>query len=70
MLVIVAKFPQQEARRPLSVIIVHRIALSSMLSTELTKLLGVENPVMLAGMGGIAGKELVAAVCNAGGFGE
>jgi NAD(P)H-dependent flavin oxidoreductase YrpB (nitropropane dioxygenase family) len=41
-----------------------------MLSTDLTKLLGVENPVMLAGMGGIAGKELVAAVCNAGGFGE
>lgn len=37
--------------------------------TRLTELLGVETPVMLAGMGGIAGLDLVAAVSNAGGFG-
>jgi enoyl-[acyl-carrier protein] reductase II len=37
--------------------------------TKLTEMLGVEHPIMLAGMGGIAGKELVAAVANAGGFG-
>lgn len=36
---------------------------------QLTKMLGCEHPIMLAGMGGIAGKELVAAVSNAGGFG-
>mmetsp|Transcript_2629 Transcript_2629/g.2991 ORF Transcript_2629/g.2991 Transcript_2629/m.2991 type:complete len:327 (+) Transcript_2629:3-983(+) len=32
-------------------------------------MLGVELPIMLAGMGGIASKELVAAISNAGGFG-
>jgi enoyl-[acyl-carrier protein] reductase II len=42
---------------------------SQRISTPLTELLGVDSPVMLAGMGGIAGKELVAAVANAGGFG-
>jgi len=31
--------------------------------------LGIETPIMLAGMGGIAGMELTAAVTNAGGFG-
>mmetsp|Transcript_47003 Transcript_47003/g.102259 ORF Transcript_47003/g.102259 Transcript_47003/m.102259 type:complete len:336 (+) Transcript_47003:24-1031(+) len=40
-----------------------------MLSNRLTKLLGCDHPVMLAGMGGIADKELVAAVSKAGGFG-
>eukprot|EP01062_Namystynia_karyoxenos_P010573 TRINITY_DN13750_c0_g1_i1.p1 TRINITY_DN13750_c0_g1~~TRINITY_DN13750_c0_g1_i1.p1 ORF type:complete len:339 (+),score=88.21 TRINITY_DN13750_c0_g1_i1:95-1111(+) len=39
------------------------------LSNKLTAMLGCEHPIMLAGMGGIAGKELVAAVSNAGGFG-
>jgi NAD(P)H-dependent flavin oxidoreductase YrpB (nitropropane dioxygenase family) len=39
------------------------------IKTSLTELLGIETPVMLAGMGGISGKELVAAVSNAGGFG-
>ena len=37
--------------------------------TRLTDLLGVEHPVMLAGMGGVSYSALVAAVCNAGGYG-
>ena len=39
------------------------------LSTELTKLLKIKHPVMLAGMGGAAGPPLAAAVTNAGGIG-
>lgn len=39
------------------------------LSTPLTEALGVQHPVMLAGMDTTAGSEMVAAVCNAGGFG-
>src|SRR5215210_8092183 len=37
--------------------------------TRLTELLGVEHPVMLAGMGGVSYSALVAAVSEAGGFG-
>ena len=37
--------------------------------TRLTELLGVEHPVMLAGMGGVSYHRLVAAVSAAGGFG-
>ena len=37
--------------------------------TPLTELLGIEHPVMLAGMGGVSYAELVAAVSDAGGFG-
>ena len=37
--------------------------------TRLTELLGIEHPVMLAGMGGVSYAPLVAAVCEAGGFG-
>ncbi|MCU0269820.1 MAG: nitronate monooxygenase [Acidimicrobiales bacterium] len=37
--------------------------------TRLTELLDIEHPVMLAGMGGVAYHELVAAVSAAGGFG-
>ena len=37
--------------------------------TRLTELLGVEHPVMLAGMGGVSYSRLVAAVSEAGGFG-
>ena len=37
--------------------------------TPLTDLLGVEHPVMLAGMGGVSYADLVAAVSQAGGFG-
>jgi enoyl-[acyl-carrier protein] reductase II len=37
--------------------------------TRLTGLLGIEHPVMLAGMGGVSYSELVAAVSEAGGFG-
>ena len=37
--------------------------------TRLTEVLGVEHPVMLAGMGGVAYHQLVAAVSEAGGFG-
>ncbi|MEU7811744.1 nitronate monooxygenase family protein [Pseudonocardia sp. NPDC049154] len=39
------------------------------LRTRLTELLGVDHPIMLAGMGGVAYAELVAAVSEAGGFG-
>ncbi|MCC7076281.1 MAG: nitronate monooxygenase [Acidimicrobiia bacterium] len=39
------------------------------ISTRLTEILGVDHPVMLAGMGGVAFGELVAAVSAAGGFG-
>jgi len=37
--------------------------------TRLTELLGIEHPVMLAGMGGVSYAALVAAVSDAGGFG-
>jgi enoyl-[acyl-carrier protein] reductase II len=37
--------------------------------TRLTDLLGIEHPVMLAGMGGVSYSELVSAVSDAGGFG-
>jgi len=37
--------------------------------TRLTDMLGVEHPVMLAGMGGVSYSNLVAAVSQAGGFG-
>lgn len=39
------------------------------LSTELSRKLGIEVPILLAGMGGLAGVELAAAVSNAGGLG-
>lgn len=39
------------------------------MKTRLTTLLGIEHPVMLAGMGGVSYHELVAAVSAAGGFG-
>ncbi len=41
----------------------------SAMQTRLTELLGVEYPVMLAGMGGVSYHRLVAAVSQAGGFG-
>ena len=37
--------------------------------TRLTELLGIEHPVMLAGMGGVSYHRLVAAVSEAGGIG-
>jgi len=37
--------------------------------TRLTEILGIEHPVMLAGMGGVSYHQLVAAVSEAGGFG-
>ena len=37
--------------------------------TRLTKMLGIEHPVMLAGMGGVSYADLVTAVSDAGGFG-
>lgn len=43
--------------------------MSKGIQTPLTQLLGVQHPVMLAGMGAACGHELVAAVSNAGGFG-
>ncbi len=39
------------------------------MQTRLTRLLGIEHPVMLAGMGGVSYAHLVAAVSEAGGFG-
>ncbi len=39
------------------------------MQTRLTRLLGIEHPVMLAGMGGVSYHRLVAAVSEAGGFG-
>jgi enoyl-[acyl-carrier protein] reductase II len=39
------------------------------METRLTTTLGIEHPVMLAGMGGVSYHVLVAAVSNAGGFG-
>ena len=39
------------------------------MKTALTELLGVEHPVMLAGMGGVSYAELAAAVSEAGGYG-
>lgn len=39
------------------------------MKTRLTELLGIEHPVMLAGMGGVSYHQLVAAVSNAGGIG-
>jgi len=39
------------------------------LQTPLTEILGIKHPIMLAGMGGVAGPELAAAVSNAGGIG-
>ncbi|TPX37498.1 nitronate monooxygenase [Synchytrium microbalum] len=41
----------------------------ALIQTELTKMLGIKHPIMLAGMGNAAGAELVAAVTNAGGIG-
>ena len=37
--------------------------------TRLTEMLGIDHPVMLAGMGGVSYHELVAAVSEAGGIG-
>ena len=37
--------------------------------TRLTEMLGIEHPVMLAGMGGVSYHAVVAAVSDAGGFG-
>jgi NAD(P)H-dependent flavin oxidoreductase YrpB (nitropropane dioxygenase family) len=40
-----------------------------LISTKLTKKLGIRHPIIQAGMGGVARAELVAAVSNAGGLG-
>ncbi|KAJ1568886.1 hypothetical protein HK405_012584 [Cladochytrium tenue] len=39
------------------------------IQTPLTKLMGIQHPIILAGMGSVSGPELVAAVTNAGGLG-
>ena len=41
-----------------------------MIATPITTLLGVEHPILLAGMGGVAYAEVCAAVSDAGGFGS
>lgn len=38
-------------------------------TTPITELLGIEHPILLAGIGHTAGPDLVAAVSNAGGLG-
>ena len=43
--------------------------MASGLKTELCEMLGIELPIMLAGMGGAAGPTLAAAVSEAGGLG-
>lgn len=40
-----------------------------LITTPITRILGIQHPVLLAGMGHTAGSELVAAVTNAGGLG-
>ena len=40
-----------------------------MIGTRMTALLGIEHPIIQAGMGSVAGSDLAAAVCNAGGLG-
>jgi enoyl-[acyl-carrier protein] reductase II len=40
-----------------------------MIHTAMTDLLGIEHPIIQAGMGSVAGSDLAAAVCNAGGLG-
>lgn len=39
------------------------------METDLTRILKIEHPIMLAGMGGVSYHEVVSAVSNAGGFG-
>jgi enoyl-[acyl-carrier protein] reductase II len=39
------------------------------MKTRLTELLGIDHPIMLAGMGGVSYSVLAAAVSNAGGYG-
>src|SRR5919108_1815141 len=41
----------------------------AVIKTRLTEILGIEHPVMLAGMGGVSYHQIVAAVSEAGGFG-
>jgi len=39
------------------------------LNTELCRLLDIQHPIMLAGMGGVSYSDMCAAMCNAGGYG-
>ncbi|MEE9400650.1 MAG: nitronate monooxygenase, partial [Dehalococcoidia bacterium] len=41
----------------------------NVLRTKLCDMLGIEYPIFLAGMGGVCGPTIVAAVSNAGGLG-
>ena len=43
--------------------------MSNTITTPLTKLFGIQHPIILAGMNVAAGPELAAAVTNAGGLG-
>jgi len=45
------------------------MTMSATLSPRLHEVLGITAPVLQSGMGGVAGAELAAAVCNAGGLG-
>ncbi len=46
----------------------YRVTITAM-RTRLTEMLGIEHPVMLAGMGGVSYHRVVAAVSDAGGIG-
>lgn len=48
---------------------VAKSCVAEVISTPLTRMLGIKHPVMLAGMGVAAGPVLAAAVTNAGGIG-
>jgi len=41
-----------------------------MIRTPMTEMFGIQHPIMLAGMNWITTPKLVAAVCNAGGWGR
>ncbi len=60
--VVLATILRTKARRPASTTV-------DAVRTRLTELLGIEHPIMLAGMGGVSYHRLVAAVSAAGGIG-
>src|SRR5882757_2627664 len=59
------------SRRGLSMLAADKLPGETVMSlhTPLCDLLGVEHPIMLAGMGGVSYAELAAAMSNAGGYG-
>jgi len=63
---------KNEARNGFLIIevrITYKITEENMIKTKFTEMLGVQHPIMLAGMNWITTPKLVSAVCNAGGLG-